>query len=141
MKRMLLAVAAGAMMLTGTMASAQPYNYDRHYDGRRDYQYRNRDHYDRDRAWREDQARRRAYGYPPRYYDVPRYDRRGYWVGQRYPHYNNNRYVIYDYNTYHLPPPRPGYRYYRDDSGAIIMATIAGGVIGWIVYDALTDGR
>ena len=32
-----------------------------------------------------------------------------------------------------LPPPRPGYRYYRDDNGDIVMAAIASGVIGLIL--------
>ena len=47
--------------------------------------------------------------------------------------------MITDYRAYHLPPPRAGYRYYRDDNGDVIMAAIATGIIGLIVGGALSD--
>jgi Ni/Co efflux regulator RcnB len=66
---------------------------------------------------------------------------RGHWrTGQRYTHYNNDHYVISDYRAYNLPPPRPGYRYYRDDNGDVVMAAIAGGIIGLILGSA-TNGN
>lgn len=62
----------------------------------------------------------------------------GRWrTGQRFTHWRNNRYVINDYRAYNLPPPRRGYRYYRDDNGDIVMAAIATGVIGLILGSQL----
>lgn len=47
--------------------------------------------------------------------------------------------MITDYRAYRLPPPRAGYRYYRDDNGDVVMAAIATGIIGLIVAGALSD--
>jgi Ni/Co efflux regulator RcnB len=64
----------------------------------------------------------------------------GRWrTGQRFTYYNNPRYVISDYRTYNLPPPRSGYRYYRDDNGDVVMAAIGSGIIGLILGSALAD--
>lgn len=95
------------------------------------------DQYDRyDRRDRDGSARSFRY-YGGRYgYD----GYRGRWrTGSRYPYYNSGRYVISDYRAYHLPPPRPGYRYYRDDNGDVVMAAIATGIIGLIIGGALSD--
>jgi Ni/Co efflux regulator RcnB len=58
--------------------------------------------------------------------------------GQRYPYWNNSRYYVTDYRAYDLPPPRAGYRYYRDDSGDIVMAAIGSGIIGMILGSQLS---
>ena len=64
---------------------------------------------------------------------------RGKWrAGQRYPNYNQSRYVVSDYGRYGLPAPRQGYRYYRDNNGDVVMAAIATGVIGLIIGGALS---
>jgi Ni/Co efflux regulator RcnB len=65
--------------------------------------------------------------------------RGGYRVGGYYPHYNSSRYYIRDYRAYRLPPPRYGYRYYRDDDGDIVMAAIASGIIGLIIGSSISD--
>jgi Ni/Co efflux regulator RcnB len=66
----------------------------------------------------------------------------GQWrTGQRYPHYNDDHYVISDYRAYNLPPPRTGYRYYREDNGDVVMAAIAGGMIGLILGSAVNGGH
>jgi Ni/Co efflux regulator RcnB len=153
MKKLLIAVAAIstglAPVLASSSAAAQPgYYYDRYRDsdrdGRPDYREWNRD---RDRDGRPDQYdrydnRRGAYYGGHRYYGG-RYGYSGYdgrWrTGQRFPYYRNDRYVIYDYRSYDLPPPRAGYRYYRDDNGDVVMAAIASGVIGLIIGGALSD--
>ena len=125
-----------AATCVGTIAQAQPYpgQYE-HRDGRdhRD-QNRDRDHNDRDQ---NDRGERRWHSYGGQYgYN----GYRGRWrTGQRYSHYRDDRYVIRDYRAYNLPPPRPGYRYYRDDNGDIVMAAIAGGIIGLILGGALSD--
>lgn len=120
MKKLLVAALAAATALTGVMsadvASAQPYD---HHDW-------NRDHGHGDHQWRYYGGRYGYAGY------------RGHWrEGQRYPHWRDRRYVVNDWRAYHLPPPRPGYRYYRDDNGDIVMAAVASGVIGLIVGSAL----
>ena len=106
-------------------------------DGRPEYREWNRD---RDRDGRPDQYDRNDR--PHRYYGGNYgYDGyRGQWrTGNRYPYYNNSRYYISDYRAYRLPPPRPGYRYYRTDNGDIVMAAIASGIIGLIIGGALAD--
>lgn len=66
---------------------------------------------------------------------------KGRWrTGQRFNNYRNQQYVISDYRRYNLPPPRQGYRYYRDNNGDVVMAAIATGVIGLILGGAL-NGR
>lgn len=116
MKKLLLGAAAAAMTLTGFAASAQPYAghwnggpYARQYDG-----YRSR--------------------------DTSRYAYSGAWrTGQVYPNWRNRGYEIRDWRAYHLPAPRPGYAYYRDDNGDAVMAAIAGGVIGLVLGGALAN--
>jgi Ni/Co efflux regulator RcnB len=135
---------AVASVLTAVPAAAQYRDSDR--DGRSDRREWNRDR-DRDgrpdqwdhRDNRRDQVDRRdnrrqqyrwnTYG--------GRYGYNGYrgrWrEGQRFNHWNNSRYYVNDWGRYDLPPPRRGYRYYRDDNGDIVMAAIATGVIGLIL--------
>ena len=153
MKKLLLTLAA-ASTLASTAVIAQPYGayprgyYERDYrdsdrDGRPDRREWNRD---RDRDGRPDQydrydnrrgahVRHRFYG-PGYGYD----GYRGAWrAGQRYPYYRSQRYIIRDYGSYGLPPPRRGYRYYRTDDGDVVMAAIATGIIGLIIGQALGD--
>jgi len=135
MKKLALVAVAAATAITGSMSSgiaaAQPDHRDRHYrgdhDDRRDREYnRNWDRWYNHDRWR---GGVRYYGGKYGYNGY-----RGHWrSGQRYPYWRDNRYVIEDYRAYRLPPPRPGYRYYRDDNGDIVMAAIASGIIGLIV--------
>lgn len=97
---------------------AREWNRDRDRDGRPD-QY---DRYDN---------RRSGYGYAPY--------RSAWREGQRYPYYGQRGYVIEDYRAYRLPPPRPGYRYYRGDNGDVVTVAIASGLIGAIIGGALSD--
>lgn len=162
MNKAILAIAAAAMTLSGTLATAQPYGrgydqprgYERSYerqdrdsdrDGRSDAREWNRD---RDRDGRPDQYDRydnRRGGYDRGGHDRYAYDRsyRGrhsaWREGQRYPYYGRSGYVISDYRAYRLPPPRPGYRYYRGDNGDVVMVAIASGLIGAIIGNALSD--
>ena len=148
MRKILLGVAAAAMTFAGFAASAQPYgyygsrgSYDSDRDGRPDRQEWNRD---RDRDGRPDQYDRydnrrgdrygNGYGYGSGYREGRRWRQ-----GEVYPYYRNRGYYISDYRSYRLPPPRPGYRYYRSDNGDIVMAAIASGVIGLIIGSALDN--
>lgn len=111
-----------ATVLAAAPAMAQPRDRDR--DGRPDW----RDRHDNrtDHRWRNYGGRYGYNGY------------RGRWrTGQRYTHWNDRRYYVDDWRAYNLPPPRRGYRYYRDDNGDIVMAAIATGVIGLILGSQL----
>ncbi|MDL2352598.1 MAG: RcnB family protein [Pseudomonadota bacterium] len=80
--------------------------------------------------WRD--QRGRDWQYYGSNYGYNGYD--GQWrTGQRYPYYQNRSYMVSDYGSYGLPAPRQGYRYFRDNNGDVIMAAIAGGVIGLII--------
>jgi Ni/Co efflux regulator RcnB len=127
-----------ACVLSTTPASAQY-----HRDDRNDRHDRN-DRRDNDRNDRHDRNDRRSERYHWRYYGG-HYGYEGYagrWrEGHRFPYYRDRRYVIDDYWDYDLPPPWPGYRYYRDRNGDIVMAAIASGIIGLIIGNALADHR
>jgi len=147
------AIAAAGSVLAAVPAQAQMGDRDR--DGVPDRREWSRDR-DRDgvpdrREWNRDRDRD---GRPDQYdrHDNRR-DRVHYWggrhgysgykgrwrSGQRYPYYNNRRYWIDDYRRYGLERPWRGYRYYRTDSGEIVMAAIATGLIGLIISGALDD--
>jgi Ni/Co efflux regulator RcnB len=143
MKKAIAIVLAGATLLSGTTAFAQrPYG-DRDRDGipNRYDNHNNRAYRDRDRDGvpnRYDRYNNRTHRW---HYYGGRYGYDGYrgpWrTGQRFNHYRDRSYWITDYRAYGLPAPRPGYRYYRDDNGDIVMAAIASGIIGLIVGNAL----
>ncbi|RAK56796.1 RcnB family protein [Phenylobacterium deserti] len=147
MKKLILGLAAAAMTLSSGAALAQPYGYgpgrgyyrDSDRDGRPDRREWNRD---RDRDGRPDQFdrydNRRGYrgGYRGNYYSGQRWSR-----GQVYPYWRDRGYYISDYRAYRLPPPRPGYRYYRSDNGDVVMAAIASGLIGLVIGGALSDNN
>lgn len=145
MRKVLLAALAVSTALGGALpagfAAAQPYGGDYDRDHRGDYDRDHRGDYDRDHRgdWDRDH---RGGDHHWRYYGG-RYGYNGYhghWrTGQRYPNWRNDRYVIEDWRAYNLPPPSPGYRYYRDDNGDVVMAAIASGVIGLILGGALAN--
>lgn len=133
-------IAALGCMASAVPASAQWRDSDR--DGRPDRREWNRD---RDRDGRPDQWDRRDNRREYRWREWGgRHGYNGYrgrWrTGQRYSHWNNRNYWVNDYGRYDLPPPRRGYRYYRDDNGDIIMAAIGTGIIAAILGSALNDG-
>jgi len=136
MRKILVAALAVSTALGGVlpagMAAAQPGYYGDHdHDG--DHA-RDRDHdHDRDHGdhhWR----------YYGGHYGYNGYH--GHWrTGQRYPHWRDDHYWVQDWRAYNLPPPRPGYRYYRDDNGDIVMAAVASGMIGLILGGAIANNN
>ena len=154
MKKTSAAIAAAtalACMLSAVPASAQYRDGNRDRDGR--YQDSDRDGRSDRREWNRDRDRD---GRPDQYDRTDRKRDRYTWrnyggrhgyegyrgryrTGQRYPYYNNQRYIVRDYRAYDLPPPGRGYRYYRDDSGDILAVAIASGVIGAILGSALDN--
>lgn len=145
MKTLMIAALAASTALTGVLpaapALAQPGWHDRDGDRRDRGRHEGWRNHDRDRRSDRDWDRRgdaRAWRYCGGRYGYDGYG--GRWrTGQRYSHWRDHRYVITDYRAYHLPPPRPGYRYYRDDSGDVVMVAVASGIIGLIAGAALAD--
>jgi Ni/Co efflux regulator RcnB len=136
---MVAGMAAIASALTAVPASAQRWR-DSDRDGRPDRAEWNRD---RDRDGRPDQFDRRdnrrqnyrwnSYGGRHGYNGY-----QGRWrQGQRYTYWNDRSRYINDYARYGLPAPRRGYRYYRDNSGDVVMAAIGSGIIGLILGNQL----
>jgi hypothetical protein len=112
MRRLLLSAVAASLAFGAVAASAQPY-YGR---------------YDRNDYYRERDRGYRSYG--------------GRWrEGQVYPYYRYSNRMIGDWRRYHLPPPRPGYAYYYDDNGDVVMAALASGIIGLVIGGALANGN
>lgn len=104
----------------------------------RDYRDdRRRDDYRRD-DWRRDDHRRDDYRRDDNRYRGGWYDSRGdhrYWSKGDYFRYRpsySNYYVVDDYRSYRLPPPRYGQHYYRDrDTGEILLIAAATGLVLW----------
>lgn len=84
----------------------QDYRHDRRDDRRGDYRYDRRD------------DRRGDYRNAHRYY-------RGATLPRQY----RSNWYIRDYNRYGYAPPPRGYGYYRTDTGDIVVAALATGVI------------
>jgi Ni/Co efflux regulator RcnB len=110
---------------------------DRWDDGRR-YSYRhpaphNYYYYAPPRTYYYGQPSYGYYGQPYGYgygygYNSPSYYGHRWMRGQILPpHYR--RHVVYDYHRYGWGPPPRGYAYYRTDTGDIILAAIATGLI------------
>lgn len=129
-----LAAATLAMTAAPMVASAQSRGdrdhrryeqNDRRGDHRSDYR---RD--DRHRDYRRDD-RRGDHRYDNRY-DNRRGDYRGnhrYYRGGTLPYQYRSNWYIRDYNRYGYGPPPRGYGYYRTDTGDIVIAALATGVI------------
>lgn len=99
---------------------------------------RGRDHRDwNDRDYRD--------GYRDGRHDDRRRDYRGGWYDSHNNHHRwgkgdyfryrpsySNYYVVHDYHSYRLPPPRHGHYYYRDrDTGDILLIAAATGLVLW----------
>jgi Ni/Co efflux regulator RcnB len=120
-----LAVAAMAVTAAPMAASAQSYRGDRDHDGRYERNERRADHnrYDGGRY-----TNRERYNDNRRYYADQRRDSR-YYRGATLPRQYRSNWYIRDYNRYGYAPPPRGYGYYRTDTGDIVMAALATGLI------------
>jgi Ni/Co efflux regulator RcnB len=137
MKKPLLIAATAALLATSAAASAQPWRGpygDRDRDGVPNYVERG---HDRDHDGRPDDRdrwdNRRGYGYDRGYHRG--YDRgyRHWREGERFDHYRSREYIVYDYRRYGWRPPPRGYAYYRTDSGDVVLAALATGLIASII--------
>lgn len=123
MKRLLLAAAAMAVTLTGTVASAQDGYRDRDDRGSigRDDRDGNRGDYRRDRRDdRRDFRDRRGNG-------------RGYARYARGQRYRGDGAYLSDYGRYGYRAPPRGYRYYRTNQGDVVLAAVATGIIASVI--------
>ena len=130
-----MAVAALAVTAAPMAASAQSWRGgDRDHDGRYERyerradrnrydggRYTNRERYNDRRRYARDQRQdyRRDY----------RYDQRRYYRGATLPYQYRSNWYIRDYNRYGYAPPPRGYGYYRTDTGDIVVAALATGLI------------
>ncbi len=118
-----------ACVLSATPAMAQRYDSNDHRYDRNDHRHDRDDHHRDHRGGHHWRNYGGSYGYNGYH---------GRWrTGQRFTHWNNSRYYVNDWRAYDLPPPRRGYRYYRDDNGDIVMAAIGSGIIGLILGSQL----
>lgn len=134
MKIAALAAAALAVTASPMVASAQSYRGDRDHDGRYERnerradhnrydggRYTNRERYNDDRRYYRDQRQD--------YRHDNRYDNRRYYRGATLPYQYRSNWYIRDYNRYGYAPPPRGYGYYRTDTGDIVVAALATGLI------------
>lgn len=128
-KKFTVAALALATVVTAglpTAAAAQHWRGDRDRDGRYERWERRDDRQDY-RRWERDQRR-----YERDRNRWEREQRREYrrWArGQTIPHHYRSSWYIRDYQRYGYRTPPRGYGYYRTDSGDVVMAAIATGVI------------
>ena len=144
MKTLMIGVLSLATLAAPMAASAQAWGYgDRDRDGRYERWERRADRQDRReyRRWerRADRRDRQAYRRWQRQQDRwERQQRREYrrWArGQAIPYHYRSRWYVRDYRRYGWAPPPRGYAYYRTDTGDIVLAAIATGVILSLLND------
>lgn len=145
-KTLIIAAAVAATLAAPMAASAQSRNHDRDRDGRYENWERRADHNRRDggvytrneryndyRRGVRDQYHdgrysgpRYSYGNAPRYnYAAPR----RWYRGATIPYGYRSNWYVRDYGRYGYRAPPRGYGYYRTDTGDIVLAAIATGVI------------
>ena len=112
MKKLLVALSIATVGLSATAAGAQPYR-DRDHDGVPNRYDR---HDDRRTDWRQRHWQRGE-----------RLDR----------HYHNRTYIVSDYRRHGWRAPPRGYAYYRTDSGDVVLAAVATGVISSVIANAI----
>jgi Ni/Co efflux regulator RcnB len=137
-KSLFIGALALATLAAPTAASAQSWGYDRDRDGRYERWERRADqnrwdggrYTDRERYrdWRRGQRDQWRDGrYRPPYGNA--YGRRRWHRGAVIPYDYRRNWYVSDYRRYGWNPPPRGYGYYRTDTGDIVVAAIATGVI------------
>lgn len=126
------ALTLAALTAVPAAASAQAYSYygDRDRDGRYERWERRADQNRRDGGRYTERERYNDWRRAQR--DQYRDDRREYrrWArGQAIPYQYRRNWYVHDYHRYGYRAPPRGYAYYRTDTGDIVLAAIATGVI------------
>lgn len=145
-KRLLIGALAVATLAAPAAASAQSWRGDRDHDGRYERWERraDRNRWDGDRytrreryndwrrgardQWRDNRRYYRDYG-PSYGYGYGYHAPRRWYRGAVIPYDYRRSWYVNDYRRYGWAPPPRGYGYYRTDSGDIVLAAIATGVI------------
>ncbi len=126
MKHRIFVIGAVALatLAAPVAASAQHWRGDRDRDGRHERWDRRDDRRDYRRDHRYDDRR-----YDNRRHDNRRYEHRRYYRGATLPYEYRSRWYVRDYGRYGYAPPPRGYGYYRTDTGDVVLAALATGVI------------
>jgi Ni/Co efflux regulator RcnB len=130
-KKAILVLATASLIFGGTAASAAPYG-DRDRDGIPNVRDPNPNN-PRNPAMRRDRDRDGV----PNAFDR-RDNRRPRWArGQRFDRrYMGSHYVVNDWRRHGWRAPPRGYSYYRTDSGDVVLAAIATGLIASVIANA-----
>lgn len=115
-----------ATLAAPAAASAQHRGHDRDRDGRYERWERRSDHNRWDGGRYTDRERYNDYRRGQR--DQYR-DNRRYYRGATLPYEYRSRWYVRDYHRYGYAPPPRGYGYYRTDTGDVVLAALATGVI------------
>ena len=116
-----------ATLAAPVAASAQSWRGgDRDRDGRYERWERRSDHNRWDGGRYTDRER---YNDPRRGPRDQYRDHRRYYRGATLPYEYRSRWHVRDYNRYGYAPPPRGYGYYRTDTGDVVLAALATGVI------------
>lgn len=138
MKSRILMIGAVALatLAAPMAASAQQWRGDRDRDGRYERWERRSDHnrYDGGRYTQRERYNDYRRGQRDQWRDNrgPRghaYGHRRWQRGATIPYNYRSHWYVRDYNRYGYGPPPPGYGYYRTDTGDIVLAALATGVI------------
>lgn len=111
-------VVCGTLMLFGSSAAMAQHGPQRHDDRNHSQSRDHRDHRDNHRDGMYEHGRREGW-----------YKRGGHVPRQ----YRGRSYVVTDWRTRRLPPPRRGYHYVRSDNGDLLMVAITTGIIASII--------
>jgi len=125
-KTLIIGALALATLAAPVAASAQSRHHDRDRDGRYEQWERrsDRNRYDGGRYTPHERYNDYRRGQRDQYRD----DRR-YYRGATLPYQYRSSWYIRDYNRYGYRTPPRGYGYYRTDTGDIVLAALATGVI------------
>ncbi|RZJ38109.1 MAG: hypothetical protein EON87_21280 [Brevundimonas sp.] len=119
-KTLVIGALTAAMAISAPLAaSAQAWGHDRDRDGRYERWERREDR--RDNRYERRQDRRE--------YRHDRREARRYYRGATLPRQYRSNWYINDYQRYGYRAPPRGYGYYRTDTGDIVLAALATGVI------------
>ncbi len=131
-KKFTVAALALATVVTAglpTAAAAQDWRRDHDRDGRYERWERREDRQDRREYRQWSRERDRWERQNDRYERQQRREYRRWARGQTIPHHYRSNWYIRDYQRYGYRAPPRGYGYYRTDSGDVVLAALATGVI------------
>jgi Ni/Co efflux regulator RcnB len=146
MRKVLLVFAAAALAVSATTVSAQPYG-DRDRDGVPNAYDRDRDN-DGIPNRRDPTPNRPGIGRPygdrdhdgvPNAYDRYNNNEHHRWArGERLDRrWHSRRYMVADWRRHGWRAPPRGYAYYRTDTGDVVLAAVATGIISSVIANAL----